>query len=259
MSFATGRRRLGGSQTRLALWGLVLLASGCQIFRGGDEGSDETPNEKVSGSGATGSGGTAAKVCTPEEEESLMGDPPFTDDCPKVLNGAHTAPARNAVYPGDPDSVRVTFDQGALVTFEGAPCRPASSGAKTSEFGSCRQYFVCECCTVELERSGSGATFEHIRISSGESCSSDFPQGTQYEVRGASGGTGGTGGQPITGGTGPKSACDTCLSSCRGLSSCCSGVGCICERDCQVTECGPGTAFCCGPYGGCFCSDNCPY
>lgn len=40
-----------------------------------------------------------------------------------------------------------------------------------------------------------------------------------------------------------------------------SGGGAVIEpvRDCQVTSCGTGTTLCCGPYGGCFCSDNCPY
>jgi hypothetical protein len=195
-------------------------------------------------------------TCTAEEEDALIADGPFTDACPTVLNGSHTAPARNAVYPGDPDSVRVSFDQGTLTTFEGAACRAASSGAKTSEFGSCRQYYVCGCCGIQLERSGSEAVIERVSSLSGESCSPDFPANTDYEVRSV---PSGTGGQAGTGGASSMSACDTCLSTCRGLSSCCSGVGCICERDCQVTSCGPGTTLCCGPYGGCFCSDSCPY
>src|SRR5687768_15334787 len=167
----------------LTLWGVLLLASGCSVFRGGDEttdsgaegcrgcpcaledscdsgltcveGSCRATSDGAAGSGGGGTGGSAAsKTCTTEEEDALIGDGPFTDACPTVLNGPRTAPARNAVYPGDPDSVRVSFDQGALTTFEGAACRAASSGAKTSEFGSCRQYYVCGCCGIQLERSG---------------------------------------------------------------------------------------------------------
>lgn len=240
---------------RLALWGLVLLAGGCSVFRSGDETTESDPDAGGSGGGGTG-GAPASKSCTTEEEDALIGDEQFTDACPTILNGPRTAPARNAVFPGDPDSVRVSFDQGALTTFEGVACRAASSGAKTSEFGSCEQYYVCGCCGFRLERSGSGAQIEQVPSFKGESCSPDFPQRTQYEVRAP---PISMGGQAGTGGTSSMSACDTCLSTCRGLSGCCSGVGCICESDCQVTSCGPGFTLCCGPYGGCFCSDSCPY
>lgn len=59
----------------------------------------------------------------------------------------------------------------------------------------------------------------------------------------------------------PADPCDSCLDSCRGLSSCCTGMGCICEDECAPApgDCGPGTSFCCGPYGDCLCLPNCPY
>jgi hypothetical protein len=241
---------------RLALCGLFLSAVGCQVFGGGDETTDSDAAAGGSGGGGTG-GNATSKSCTTEEEDALIPDESFTDACPTVLDGPRTAPARNAVYPGEPDSVRVSFDQGALATFEGVACRAASSGAKTSEFGSCRQYFVCGCCGFQLERSGSGAMIEAVPSFRGESCSPNFPEMTDYEVREPP--ASGAGGQAGTGGTSSRSACDSCLSTCRGLSGCCSGVGCICESDCQVTSCGPGFTLCCGPYGGCFCSNNCPY
>lgn len=53
-------------------------------------------------------------------------------------------------------------------------------------------------------------------------------------------------------------ACSDCLSSCRGLSSCCTGTGCICQDDCAVTSCNPPAELCCG-VGGCICTSNCPY
>jgi hypothetical protein len=54
-------------------------------------------------------------------------------------------------------------------------------------------------------------------------------------------------------------ACDECLETCSGLSSCCTGLGCICEDACRVTGCNPPARLCCGPFGDCICTANCPY
>ena len=50
-------------------------------------------------------------------------------------------------------------------------------------------------------------------------------------------------------------ACDACLSACRGLPSCCQGIGCICENDCQSTT--PCCQTYCDPYGDCWCVQAC--
>jgi hypothetical protein len=59
---------------------------------------------------------------------------------------------------------------------------------------------------------------------------------------------------------GSGDACDECLDSCSGLSSCCTGSGCICEDECAVTGCTPPNELCCGPYD-CIClpPGDCPY
>ena len=51
-----------------------------------------------------------------------------------------------------------------------------------------------------------------------------------------------------------SAACDSCISSCQGLSSCCTGTGCICEDECSGGGCGPGyTPHCAlSPYGECW-------
>lgn len=61
-----------------------------------------------------------------------------------------------------------------------------------------------------------------------------------------------------SGGSGGN-ACDKCLDSCQGLPSCCTGLGCMCEDECKVSSCTYPNVLCCGPYGDCICTKNCPY
>lgn len=53
--------------------------------------------------------------------------------------------------------------------------------------------------------------------------------------------------------------CGDCLASCQGLPSCCTGSGCACQGACAPAGCSSGSTLCCGPYGDCICSSNCPY
>jgi hypothetical protein len=62
---------------------------------------------------------------------------------------------------------------------------------------------------------------------------------------------------------GGNDACSDCLASCQHVpgSGCCTGQDCLCESACTPapSDCPSGTRFCCGPYGGCICTANCPY
>jgi hypothetical protein len=53
--------------------------------------------------------------------------------------------------------------------------------------------------------------------------------------------------------------CGACLDGCQGLSSCCTGSGCLCQGSCAPSSCSAPATMCCGPYGDCFCTPNCPY
>lgn len=66
---------------------------------------------------------------------------------------------------------------------------------------------------------------------------------------GGSGGSGGSGGD----------ACSECLDTCKGLPGCCTGSGCMCDDECGVDGCTAPYELCCGPYGDCICTTNCPY
>lgn len=61
---------------------------------------------------------------------------------------------------------------------------------------------------------------------------------------------------------GAGDVCSACLSDCQNVpgTSCCTGSGCLCEDECRPapSDCGTRT-FCCGPYGDCICTNNCPY
>jgi hypothetical protein len=68
-------------------------------------------------------------------------------------------------------------------------------------------------------------------------------------------GSGGSGGGSGSGGSTGMSACDSCLASCRGLSSCCTGSGCICQDEClpPVPTCTGGKSLVCDSTGFCMC------
>eukprot|EP00755_Sulcionema_specki_P012410 Sspe_Gene.51332::Locus_28508_Transcript_1_1_Confidence_1.000_Length_600::g.51332::m.51332 len=59
---------------------------------------------------------------------------------------------------------------------------------------------------------------------------------------------------------GPK--CNSCLSSCRGYSWCCTGRGCVCEKECvTIRSCGTGWVHkvsCANPYLPCMSLGCCP-
>lgn len=58
---------------------------------------------------------------------------------------------------------------------------------------------------------------------------------------------------------GESSACDDCLATCSGIQGCCTGSGCICQAACAPTGCQSPARLCCGSFGDCFCTPNCPY
>jgi len=66
----------------------------------------------------------------------------------------------------------------------------------------------------------------------------DSTYGIPYEracsdsCSGGSGGSSGAGGSSGSGGGGTVDPCGSCLSDCQGLSSCCTGCGCLCEAEC---------------------------
>lgn len=64
---------------------------------------------------------------------------------------------------------------------------------------------------------------------------------------------------PGSSGGGGSSACDECLDGCQGLSSCCTGSGCICQDACQPEGCSAGMIRCCDDYGFCMCVADCPF
>ena len=77
---------------------------------------------------------------------------------------------------------------------------------------------------------------------------------------GATGGGGGGTGGGTGGGSGTKpDPCSDCLKTCKGLPGCCTGSGCMCADECGVKSCTQPYTLCCGPYGDCICTKDCPY
>jgi hypothetical protein len=144
-------------------------------------------------------------------------------------------------YPAGPGTLGAACDPS-----KGPYCIPTLLCAALSGPGSgqCRKY----CCGKEgcaagevCESTGDG------RYGSLGYCLSSGAGG------GGSGGAGGTGG----GGSDP---CSECLKGCQGMSSCCTGSGCLCESECEPACVAP-NEFCCTTTGDCWCmpKSQCPY
>ena len=95
--------------------------------------------------------------------------------------------------------------------------------------------------TSSFPQSGNTITNNHDYDCYSSSCD-NFCHVTAQEYGGENGTTG-------------NSACDSCLAGCSGLTSCCTGYGCLCADECTAS-CASGTHLYCTLWGDCFCVAN---
>jgi len=129
---------------------------------------------------------------------------PSTATCPKTTNAPDCT---NATY-GYPTTKTATMTADhRLLTRDGQPCTflEADDFTKWGPGTKCADLYSC------------GGTEVYLSLRQ-DSFNNQW----------------GLGGSTLlcSGGGGGGDECSRCLSACRGLSGCCTGVGCICESDC---------------------------
>lgn len=266
-------RRLVFLLVPLALSLSPVSMAGC--FNGSSQAGDEAEGAQ---SGAT--DGEVGQCSAAELQEMLdqgkarcegVVPPAIPDSCfdflvDGKLSLPHAPDPHNATTVG-----HVIIENQTIVELGGEPCHELYPGHIydcTTSYPSvaldeCRRAFVCGCCgTINVgivEQVVPSGKYLALDVRVPASCFDNpnligglgyLEQITRFENSSGGGSSGGVN----------SAACQDCLSACQGYSSCCTGVGCICEDECKSTsKCGPGLTYCCGPQGDCFCWEDCPY
>jgi hypothetical protein len=146
-------------------------------------------------------------------------------------------------------TLRATFANGQLVAIDDSLCVPIKEG-ESPDHSPCAQLYACGCCRWQLNNN-SGAGWV-VHSAHGNHCAtSDRYSGERYVIEPDA--------NPDTPAVTPTPEvflCEECLADCRGLSSCCSGAGCLCESQCAPTPATCSLNFCCNAIG-CLCRE-CP-
>ncbi len=204
--------------------------------------------------------------------EASGGEHPDVPEGPAPACKAYPEPVaiaalNEALGPAPEPQLSVTFfGAGSIQTVGGAECAPFASSTDPSTLGtnwmSCFESYDCGGCEVWAGYYEGDAQYPEawylISRDQDAACARYDAFYQLLDPKTVASGGGALEGEVVGGDGGGGDPCGDCLSSCQGLSSCCTGTGCACESACAPKGCLPGLTMCCG-IGSCICTDNCPY
>lgn len=217
-----------------------------------DDASEESGGKGGSGGTSSGSGGTGGSGVTeiPAGPEAACPAYPETVAVAVLVEaiGLSAAPQHSVTF----------YEMGSLRTIADIACTP--TGEMLMSADGCLEKYRCDTCEMTLYAPSPGTMSRPWGLDSFEAnpdCERFRAFYRLMDPKDVAGG-GGIQDRMAVPGNATSDPCGDCLSACQGDSSCCTGSGCTCQGACEPTGCVGSLTLCCG-FGGCICTDNCPY
>jgi hypothetical protein len=239
-----------------------LVVSGCASNPAGEDGDSGEAGTGATGgssqSGGTGgtsnqsgTGGTGTPEIPAGPAVACSMTYPATVAVAVLVEAIGTSPA--------PQHSVTFYEGGSMRTVGDLDCAP--TGMTLTSADTCSEDYACGPCKMKLYAPlPSGSSTPYFGLDSFEKnadCESFRAFYRLMDPKDAAGGGGIRMNAPVPGNA-TSDPCGDCLSACQGSDSCCTGTGCTCQGACEPTGCVGGLSLCCG-FGGCICTDNCPY